>query len=874
MKVTTRFLLAAAVVWIDAFTSRGAPLASNAVHEQSFQLPADAGSGLYARVTTPLSAGAPPSDAELKPHTDATNLTQYVNIFVGTEANDDPGDVFAGASVPYGMAKATINVEGYAPAGYVWPSDKPTRGVSPLHDSGTGSSSGSYGNFCIMPILCADNELDACTTLLEPRERMRRNGTDHGRPGYFTTTLDNGIRIELTSTRRSTLEKYTFPAAEMRRAKSSPHLVLDWTNDSPGTFRGGEMKADWQQGRLTMNGTWLSSFGPGDFRYQAFQCVDLLFQGKQRLSAHAFFGGNRRGYDTKRQDLDHWVRVAQQIGQYQAGALVRFDVDREAKEDVTIMVRRGVSFASAENACRNMEAEVGDWDFDATVASSEAAWEDKLRRIELSTATPDYIRRLFYTSMYRTFLSPNNATGDSPFATDSPYFDGMYCTWDTFRTLFPFLSLTSPHEFGEIVETYIDGWRKEGWLPECRANQVKGFVQGANHGVPVLADFAVKYAKAASSLGVDTDELYRAMQHDIDVPSPQWEYEGRQAAPYQLYGYIPFGYLDPASVGEQTREASRSLEYAFGDFTAAMTAQALGKPVDDVQRYAMASLNYSLNFDYGTMSDGFKTFVQRRRANGTFVPSDPTFCSPLDNNSSHACSLQAENDFGVYESSSWEYSFYAPHDRAGLVELMGGNATFEKRLDHFFSKGYFAPGNEPSFDTPTLYHVLGKPYRSVRRVREVVDTYFSLKPGGIPGNDDNAAMASLLGFYLLGFYPTPGTKELLILSPFMPGYTLHNPVLGKATVNVVGYDERSIGKTIPKGVKAFVSEVRIDGKRHTSRCRLSFDDLFPGTPEGERKVEIVLTEQEMEGCGDTDGDWPMSLSTGGFLDLKGTRRPS
>ncbi|EST09643.1 Glycosyl hydrolase family 92 [Kalmanozyma brasiliensis GHG001] len=812
-------------------------------------------------VAAPAPAVTPASNTDI-------NLTQYVNIFVGTEANGDPGDVFAGASVPYGMAKATINVEGYAPAGYVWPSDQPTRGVSPLHDSGTGSSSGSYGNFCIMPVLCDDNAIDACPTLLDDRKRMRRNHTDHGRPGYFTTTLDNGIKIEVTSTRRSTLERYTFPAAEMARTKSSPYLVLDWTNDSPGTFRGGEMKANWEAGRLTMNGTWLSSWGPGDFPYHAFQCVDLKFDSKQTLGKHAFFGGNRRGYDSKRTDLDHWVRLAQQVGQYQAGAVVGFKVDTATKQDVTITVRRGVSFASADNACHNMETEISNWNFDATVAASQALWEDKLQRIQLDPATPDYVRRLFYTSFYRTFLSPNNATGDGPFPTTAPYFDGMYCTWDTYRTLFPFLSLSSPGDFAQIVETYIDGWRKEGWLPECRANQIKGFVQGSNHGVEVLADFAVKYAKAAESLGVNTDELYQAMQHDLDVPSPQWEYEGRQAAPYQLYGYIPFSYIDPVSVGEQTREASRSLEYAFGDFTAAMTALALGKPNEDVQRYAKASLNYSLNFDHHSSSDGFTTFVQRRYANGTFQPTDPTFCSPLDTNQSHACSLQAENDFGVYESSSWEYSFYAPHDRAGLVELMGGKATFEKRLDHFFDKGYYGPGNEPSFDTPTMYHFIGKPWRSVQRVREVVHKYFSLKPGGIPGNDDNGAMASLLGWYLLGLYPTPGTKELLVLSPFMPGYTIDNPLLGKATVTVRGFDERSIGGKIPTGVKAYVQQVLIDGKPHSSRCRMSFDDLFPGAPGAERRVEIVLTDREIGGCGAGPDDNPASLSTGGFLDFK------
>ncbi|SAM73346.1 uncharacterized protein UBRO_00039 [Ustilago bromivora] len=856
--IRAAWLALLAVLLVEA---RSTPLHAGSTPEQPFVLTTDDPVIRVRPREVALSGLASSSTPAAKV---STNLTQYVNVFVGTEANSDPGDVFAGASVPYGMAKATINVEGYAPAGYVWPGDKPTRGVSPLHDSGTGSSDGSYGNFCIMPVLCTDNSLDACPTLLEPRERMRLNGTDSGRPGYFTTTLDNGIKIELTSTRRATLEKYTFPKEEMKRMKSTPHLVLDWTNDSPGTFRGGELKADWDQGRLMMNGTWLSSFGPGEFHYQAFQCVDLKFEGKQQLSSHAFFGGNRRGFDMKRADLDHWVRVAQVLGQYQAGAVVGFDTDPEAKQDVTIIVRRGVSFTSAENACRNMESEIPDWNFDATVAASNNLWEDKLQRIQLSSETPDYVRRLFYTSFYRTFLSPNNATEDGPFPTNAPYFDGLYCTWDTFRTLFPFLSLSSPVEFAQIVETYIDGWRKEGWLPECRANQVKGFVQGANNGVPVLADFAVKYAKAASSLGVNTDELYEAMRHDLDVPSPQWEYEGRQAAPYQLYGYVPFGYLDPVSVGEQTREASRSLEYAFGDFTAAMTAQALGKPIEDVQRYAKASLNYSLNFDHKTVSDGFETFVQRRFANGTFMPSDPTFCSPLDN-SSHACSMQAENDFGVYESSSWEYSFYAPHDRAGLVGLMGGKSMFEKRLDHFFSKGYFAPGNEPSFDTPTMYHYISKPYRSIRRVREVVQTYFSLKPGGIPGNDDNAAMASLLGWYLLGLYPTPGTKELLILSPYMPGYTINNPVLGKAMVTVSGFDERSIGGKIPKGVKAFVEQVLIDGKLHTSRCRMSFDDLFPGTAGGERKVEIVLTDKEVDGCGSGAGDEPASLSTGGFL---------
>ena len=74
-------------------------------------------------------------------------------------------------------------------------------------------------------------------------------------------------------------------------------------------------------------------------------------------------------------------------------------------------------------------------------------------------------------------------------------------------------------------------------------------------------------------------------------------------------------------------------------------------------------------------SDGYKGFMQKRRPNGTFVYEDPIDCSPQDTNTSRSCSLQDDNENGFYESSSWEYSCFAPHDTAYLVELMGGNVS-------------------------------------------------------------------------------------------------------------------------------------------------------------------------------------------------------
>lgn len=107
--------------------------------------------------------------------------------------------------------------------------------MSLLHDTGTGSSSGSFGNFESMPIVCKDNDFNACPTALDPRGRPRKAGQDRASPGYFTTTLNNSIQMEATSTRRAGLIRYTFPAEYLKEHNSKPFVVIDASNDLPGT---------------------------------------------------------------------------------------------------------------------------------------------------------------------------------------------------------------------------------------------------------------------------------------------------------------------------------------------------------------------------------------------------------------------------------------------------------------------------------------------------------------------------------------------------------------------------------------------------------------------------------------------------------------
>ncbi|KAJ7881413.1 glycoside hydrolase family 92 protein [Mycena leptocephala] len=812
---------------------------------------------ITAGLLSPVNAQPAPSvqagiTAAIKSAANATgplDYTAFVNPFIGT---DNFGDVCPGASIPFGMVKFSTDLTGYAPAGYR-----------------TGSSLGTYGNFEIMPLLCP-NGFDTCTTRLAARQRLRKLNTDVASPGYFAQTMDNNIKMEATATRRAGLERFTFPSG------SKPYFVLDLANDLPNSFAGGSMDIDPTKGQITIGGRWGSSFGPGRFNYEAFACYDLLDGGNQKLSEFGVWTGDSFGLDAKGLGQTHLNLSLNLIGGvYQSGAL--FSFDNTPKQ---VNIRVGVSFVSTDQACANAESEVGSSSFEDIQAQAKALWNEKLSKIEIDVPnTPENVTELLYSSLYRASLTPNNATGETQglFAgTSSFYFDSLYCSWDTFRTFYPLMSLHSPVEFAQIVDSYIDGWRKNGWMPECRANNLPGWTQGGSSADVIVGHFATHYHNEAAALGIDLEELYAAAWTDSEVNPPEWNIQ--VGSPTQ-FGYVPFAVLDTTSTGRQTREGSRTLEYAFEDFAIRQIAQVLGRLMTKRRSlrapwYAILAPPYSTPadrspqsyrnvWDPSVVSDGFKGFAQKRYSNGKFNFTDPTHCSPVDETTTE-CSLQSDNTNGFYESSSWEYSWFAPHDTAHLIDLMGGNATFVKRLDHFFSAGYYGAGNEPSFQTPIGYHYANHPAQSVDRVRRVVFENFDITAAGLPGNDDQAAMASLLSFHLLGLYPVPSTTQYLILSPFTPKYTIHNSYLGTSTtVNVVGFDGRSVQRIIPPATPAYVANVTINGVPAASRCHFDFYDVFRLGG----NVTITLTADKA-GADDCLGALPESLSTGGFASAR------
>jgi putative alpha-1,2-mannosidase len=365
-------------------------------------------------------------------------------------------------------------------------------------------------------------------------------------------------------------------------------------------------------------------------------------------------------------------------------------------------------------------------------------------------------------------------------------------------------------------------------------------------------------------MGVDINELYTALASDAFTNAKEFNNGGRQIGVYEKYSYIPFGVYDTESVGRQTREASRTLEYANNDFAIRNVALLLGKK-DDADKLTKRALFYKNVFDSNTTSMGFSNFVQKRYTNGTFETIDPIICSPIDTGN-HPCSLQQENVYGIYETSSWEYSLFAPFDTAGLIELLskGNKKEFVKRVDKFFDAGLFYSGNEPSFQAPVIYHYANEPTMSVDRVRHLVFQDFNTTKSGLPGNDDNGAMATLLLLHLFGLYPIPSTREFLIVSPFLPSYTLTNSLLGTVTVTAQNFDKRSLEKVIPRGARAYVKSVSINGVKQSSRCKIQFEQLYPGDQNHTDIILEMATKDQVTNCGSSDADLPSSMSTGGF----------
>lgn len=190
-------------------------------------------------------------------------------ISPATHLTTSPGHSFAGASLPYGMAKAVADSVPPGNQGGFTLDGSDINGFSHLHDSGTGGSP-SLGNFALFPFTeCDHDDVNGCDYPKKSRGTGYVDGSVKASPGYFGLTINSGIEVDMTVSHHATLLRFSFPASN----GSSPLLLLDLTDLSDSRQDNGTISVEPSTGRMTGHSRFLPSFGSGS--YVAYFCADF-----------------------------------------------------------------------------------------------------------------------------------------------------------------------------------------------------------------------------------------------------------------------------------------------------------------------------------------------------------------------------------------------------------------------------------------------------------------------------------------------------------------------------------------------------------------------------------------------------------------------
>ena len=645
---------------------------------------------------------------------------QYVDPRIGSEG---VGRTFPGPSMPFGMCKPGPDCTIKPNAGWA-PMPEVVTGFSQTHVSGTGGGQ-MYGNILIQPFLGN-----------QPSEQLRVS--EDFSLGYYATTFENGIRTEITTSERCAFYRIHFPSNGSLFIDATHYLGKNPIPDQreQQQFVGAEVEvvSDYEvRGFSRIRGGWNN----GD-AYTVYFCL---------MSDKPFSSAEDKG-----------------------NATLRFS-------DTLLNVKVGISFVSTQQAKRNISS----CDFDTQLNLLRDNWNKLLSRFDVKGT--EVQKRMFYTALYHTLIMPVDKSGENPKWRETPYYDDYYAIWDTYRSSSPLITLLDSKREVDIVNSLLNIYKREGYMPDARSGDCNGRTQGGSNAEVMIADAFVKGLE-----GIDYEYALEAMLKDAEAdPGADHEKHGRGGLrEYTTLGYLPYG-ID--------RAGTRTIEYAYNDYCIAEVAKGLGRQ-DVYAHYLKQSGNWRNLWRSDYEWDDVKGYIMPRDAQGRWLDSVPWGHSKVFHPTIPYTPVTKVAPWYLpwwstffYEALSAEYSLSIPHDVPGLIEACGGAETFRKRLDLFFDRKRYNVGNEPSFLTPCLYHWIGRPDLTSDRVRQIITENYNDTPDGLPGNDDSGSMSSWLAFHMLGLYPNAGQSYYLLHAPLLPawtlqldnGKTLHGTLKGKGT---------------------------------------------------------------------------------------------
>ncbi len=357
--------------------------------------------------------------------------------------------------------------------------------------------------------------------------------------------------------------------------------------------------------------------------------------------------------------------------------------------------------------------------------------------------------------MYHSFLAPivySDVNGqyrglDQNIYTADGFKDyTIFSLWDTYRALHPLFTIIQQQRTNDIINSMLLHYEQSVHkiLPIWSHYSNENWCMIGYHSVAVIVD---AYLKGIT--GYNVDEALDAV-----VASATYKpYDG--IGYYEKYGYVPEDL--------NSNSASKTLEYAFDDWTISRFAKTLGK-MKLYNEFLKRAESYKKIFDKKT------GFMRAKNSDGSWKAE----FNPLSTDGQ-----------GFIEGNSWNYSLYVPQDIEGFIKLLGGKDKLITWLDSLFTMkisdesiaetedvtkagmiGNYVHGNEPSHHVPYMYVYAGEPWRTQERIHQIVDTMYRSKPDGLCGNDDCGQMSAWYIFSSMGFYPVaPGSNQYVFGSP-------------------------------------------------------------------------------------------------------------
>ena len=478
--------------------------------------------------------------------------------------------------------------------------------------------------------------------------------------------------------------------------------------------------------------------------------------------------------------------------------------------------RYGISFISVEQAKRNLRHEIPAWGFDKVKDAARARWNEVLGRIAVEGGTESQ-RRVFYTALYRCFERMVNITEDGRYysAFDNrvhedqrPFYVDNWL-WDTFRALEPLQTLLNPDMEADKIQSYVRMYQQSGVMPTFALVSGNYACMNGNHAAPWFADAWFK--------GVRNFDLQAAFdgvrKRSLEGTLLPWRLgpKGPLDEFYATHGYMPAlrpgeketdAQVDPS---EKRQPVPVTLENSFDDWSIAQLARVLDRPQDE-RLFLRRAANYKNLFR------AEKGLMWPKDSEGRWIePLDPKFDGGMGGRDYYD------------ENNGYTYTWDVMHDFNGLIELMGGTGKATANLDQLFREplgrskyefqakfpdstsmaGQFSMGNEPSLAIPYIYNRLGAPWKTQKRVRMLLESFFTDTLEGMAGDEDGGGMSAFVVFSMMGFYP---------VTPGIPTYDIGSPVFDKATIHLRNGKDFVIVAHHTSHENKYVQSIRLNGK--------------------------------------------------------------